>query len=199
MHMPTCPADLNDLPLSGMVEGANDRPPLEHRSPDSRPTNVTETPDVDATPERTGTTGEWIKQFIIRRAVTLSVLLSVVVVLSWGARLHWALDLVSHFPLQIAITALVPLAILLGFRRWKVAMVPALVLGVCVAQLLPLYFPARQPSYSGEVIHAISVNVLRRNRQHAKFIEYIRANPPDFFLLIEVDETWIAGRRATNA
>ncbi len=119
-------------------------------------------------------------------------LLAVVVVLSWGARLLWALDLLSHFPVQFAATALVPLAILLSFRQWKAAILPTVVLAISIARLLPLYLPAEQPSYSGTVIRAISANVLHSNREYATFIEYIRTSQPDFLLVVEIDEMWLA-------
>jgi len=159
---------------------------------------VTEISNTDPTPKQTGTAGEWIKQFIIRRSVTLSVLLAVVVVLSWGARWHWALDLISHFPVQIAATALVPLAILLSFRQWKASILPTVVFAISIAQLLPLYLPARQPSYSGAVIRAVSANVLRSNQEYAQFIEYIRTNQPDFLLVVEIDEIWLAELEALH-
>lgn len=152
---------------------------------------MTETLLTEAPPERSGSGRAWIKQFVVRRAVGLSALLAIVTVLSWGARWHWALDLLSHFPVQIAAAVSVLLVILLGLRQWKAAILPALVVAVSVAQLVPLYWPARQPSYSGEVIHAVSANVLRSNQETGKFIEYIRTSRPDFFLALEVDEIWL--------
>ncbi len=160
---------------------------------------MTEPPNLEATPERTGTAGPWIKQLITRCAVSLSVLLAVVTILAWGARWNWILDLLPHFSVQIAVTAVVLSAILLGFRQWKAAVLPTLVLGVCGAQLLPLYLPARQPPRSGRVIHAISANVHRSNEQYTKFIEYVRARAPDLFLVMEVDEVWIAELEALHA
>lgn len=153
---------------------------------------MTENLETEVIPERTVAFGEWFRLFLIGRAGTLSALLAVVTILSWGARGYWALDLLSHFPVQIAATALVPLAILLGLRQWKAAILPAVVFALSAAQVLPLYVPAEQPSYSGTVIRAVSANVLCSNRQYAKFNEYIRATRPDFFLVMEVDETWLA-------
>ena len=152
---------------------------------------MTENPLVEAAPERSGTAGSRIKQFLIRRAVVLSVLLAIVTVLSWGARWHWTLDLLSHFPVQIAAAAFVLLVILLFLRQWKAAILPGFLVAVSVAQLVPLYLPVRQPSYSGQVIHAVSANVLRSNQEYGKFIEYIRSSRPDFFLALEVDEIWL--------
>lgn len=160
---------------------------------------MTETHSAEATPGPTGTAGERIKQFITRCAVTLSVLLAVATILAWSARWLWILDLLSHFPLQFAATAIVLLAILLGLRQWKAAIVPALVLGACAAQLLPLYLPVRQRSYSGRVVHAISANVHRSNQEYAAVIEYLRTRDPDFFLVMEVDEIWFAELEALHA
>lgn len=140
---------------------------------------------------RDGAVGERVRRFLLLCAVTLSVLLALATLLAWGARRHWFLDLLSHFPVQIAATAIVPLAVLIGLRRWKAAILPAVVLALNAVQFLPACSPAKQPSYSGAVIRAISANVLRSNRHHAKVIDYIRTERPDFFLVMEIDETWL--------
>ena len=153
---------------------------------------MTDASSTEATPKQTGTAIQWIQQYAMRRAVPLSGFLALVTLLAWGARWHWALDLLCHFPVQIAATSLIPLAILLAHRRCKAALLPAAVLAVNMAQVLPIYLPARQPACSGPVIRAISANVLRSNQQYARFIQYIRSRQPDFFLAMEVDEKWLA-------
>ncbi len=160
---------------------------------------MTEHANPKATLERPGSAGKWSTQLITRCAVTLSVLLAAVTVFACAARWSWILDLLPHFSVQIAMTAVVLLAILLGFRQWRTAILPALVLGVCGTQLLPLYRPARQPSYSGRVMRVISANVHRSNQQYAKFIEYIRTRAPDLFLVMEVDEVWLAELETLHA
>lgn len=151
---------------------------------------MTNPPPAD-TPKQARTAVQRIGQYAARRAVPLSAFLALVTLLAWGARWHWALDLASHFPVQIAAASLIPLTILLAFRRWKAALLPAAVLAVNVAQILPLYFPIRQPACSEPVICAISANVLRSNQQYGTFIDYIRSRRPDFFLAMEVDQTWL--------
>lgn len=153
---------------------------------------MTENPPSEAAPEPAVKISFSLKQFVGRRAIGLSGLLAIVTALSWGARWHWALDLLAHFPVQIAIAALVLAAILVGLRRWKAAVLPGIVVAVCTGQIVPLYIPARQPAYSGRVIHAVSANVLRSNQEHGRFVDYIRSAKPDFFLAMEVDETWLA-------
>ena len=143
-------------------------------------------------PSSPGTNGAWLRQFVIRRVIGLSALLAIVTVSAWGAQWHWALDLLSHFPVQIILAAFVLLAILLGLRQWKAAILPAIVAAICTARLVPLYLPADQPSHSGRVVHAVSANVLRSNRDFERFIAYIRTTRPDFFLAMEVDEVWLA-------
>lgn len=152
---------------------------------------MTENRSPVAAPERTGNARLFTRQFVIRRAVGLSGLLVVVTVLSWGARWHWGLDLLSHFPVQIATGAIVLAAILLWLRQWKVAILPGVVVAVCLGQVLPLYLPTRQPTYAGRVIHAVSANLLRSNHEFGRFTDYIRATQPDFFLAMEVDEAWL--------
>ncbi len=128
----------------------------------------------------------------MRGAVPVSALLALATLLARGARWHWALDLASHFPVQIAAASLIPLAILLGAGRWKGALLPAAVLAVNLVQVLPLYLPVRQPASCGTAICAISANLLRSNQRYDTFIQYIRGRQPDLFLAMEVDERWLA-------
>ncbi len=147
---------------------------------------------VESAPERPDRPSSWIAEFVTRRAVTLSVLLAITTILARGARWHWALDLFSHFPLQTAVGALGLGVVLLGLRRPKAALLPGAVLAVNVALLLPVYWPARQPTWSGPVIRAVSANVLRSNRRHEDVIRYVRSVDPDVFLAMEVDTEWLA-------
>jgi endonuclease/exonuclease/phosphatase (EEP) superfamily protein YafD len=152
---------------------------------------VAESPDIETTPRKSGTAGDWIKQFVIRRAIALSVFLAIVMVLSWAARWYWILDLLTHFPVQMAVAAFVPLAILLGLRRWKAAALPLLILFVSVLQVSPLYFPAGQTSGTGPVVYAVSANVHRSSGDRTRMLDYIRTCKPDFFVVIEIDDPWL--------
>lgn len=143
-------------------------------------------------PPRANIAGSWMAEFVARRAVALSVLLAVTTILARGARWHWTLDLLSHFPLQTALGALGLALILLGLRRRKAALLPAAVLAFNVALLLPIYWPARQPTCSGPVIRAVSANVLRSNHRHEDVLRYVRSIDPDIFLAMEVDTEWLA-------
>ncbi|MHB8902108.1 MAG: endonuclease/exonuclease/phosphatase family protein [Thermoguttaceae bacterium] len=145
-----------------------------------------------AAPGQRRSTAQGIRQYAGRAAVLVSVALALATVLAWGARLHWALDLFSHFPVQVAGASLVPLAILLGLGRWKAALLPAAVVAANAALIVPLYLPATQPSCSAPTVRAVSANVLVQNRQFARFVEYIRAARPDFFAVMEVDAAWLA-------
>ena len=156
---------------------------------------MTENLSSEAAPEPAGKIGFSLEQFVSRRAIALSGLLAFVTALSWGARWHWALDLLAHFPVQIAIAAFVLAVILAGLRRWKAAILPGIVVAVCTGQIVPLYVPAGQPACSGRVIHAVSTNVLRSNHEYGRFVDYIGSARPDFFLAMEVDEAWLAELR----
>lgn len=106
------------------------------------------------------------------------------------ARLHWTFDLVSHFPVQLALAALPPLLFLLCARRWKLAGVPLLVVAINVARILPFYWPAEQAAADGMTYRAVSASVLSSNSDHPRFLDFIRTNRPDFFLVVELNESW---------
>ena len=48
----------------------------------------------------------------------------------FGARWHWVLDLATHWPVQLTAGSLIPLGLLLALKRWKLAIIPALVVAL---------------------------------------------------------------------
>jgi endonuclease/exonuclease/phosphatase (EEP) superfamily protein YafD len=132
-------------------------------------------------------------------ATTASILLVIVTCLSWGARHHWGLDLLTHFPVQLtaAGVALVALGLVLRSGKWLV--LPLFVVIVNAGKFLPIYLPADQPSGQGRTFRGVSANVYTNNLDRTKFVEFIRERRPDFFLVMEVDDAWLTQLQELDA
>jgi endonuclease/exonuclease/phosphatase (EEP) superfamily protein YafD len=116
--------------------------------------------------------------------------------LAFAGRLWWALDLFAHFRPQYLALAWAG-ALLLWLARERRA---ALLLGACGAVnalvLLPYLLPGAllsAPRPPPSPLRAMSVNVYTPNRDHGAVRRLVVERSPDFLLLMEVDEAWLAG------
>jgi endonuclease/exonuclease/phosphatase (EEP) superfamily protein YafD len=111
--------------------------------------------------------------------------------LGFGARWLWILELAVHFRVQY-VCVMIPLVILLLLqRRFKYALLPLIVLVINAAFILPLYFSSSQPAAGLSRFRAISANVYTANRNHQRFIDFVKHENPDFFCVMEVNERWL--------
>jgi len=147
-------------------------------------------PDVttDAPPHPTGKP----------RYMTLIVLALLMTAAGWaatlaglGARWHWVLDLTTHWVVPMALGMLLPLILLLALRRWKLAMLPLVVVVYQLFYILPLYIPPGMPAEHGPVIHALLANVHVANRDSTRLIELIETQSPDIIVLLETGPRWV--------
>ena len=104
-------------------------------------------------------------------------------------RLHWTLDLFSHFRVQYMQICLVLIGIELWRRKNKRAV--ALVLLACLnyAFVLPLYFGQPAPP-SGPTARAMLMNLNAGNGNTEQVLDAIRTADPDILLLEEVTPKW---------
>lgn len=126
--------------------------------------------------------------------------LAIATALACAARWHWAFDLLTHFPVQYAVAGCMLLAVLVGLRRPRWAVLPLLVVIVNAAQFLPIYLPAEARRADGApagrlTYRAVSANVYTANRNQAAFLKFIQTQQPDFFLVMEIDDRWAAKLR----
>jgi len=96
----------------------------------------------------------------------------------------------THFAVQIAIGAALPLLILLLARRWKLALVPAAIVVINASYIVPVFMPATDHATSGPVYRVVSANVLASNRNSKLFMNFLSDESPDFILVMEVDDHW---------
>ena len=108
------------------------------------------------------------------------------------APFNWLADAAAHFPVQYAALAFVVFITLAWLRRvwWAVA---ALAVAVINAAVCAPEFSSAAPEANvagGIPFRAATVNVLYRNQQYERVIDFVRAENADFVTFVEVDERW---------
>jgi endonuclease/exonuclease/phosphatase (EEP) superfamily protein YafD len=109
-----------------------------------------------------------------------------------GARLHWGLELFSHFPAQLAGGLLVAVGLALwgGSRRWAAVGLLAMIPNAWAVG--SLYVGAPDAPTGAPTVRLTFANVLTMNRHHAAFMEQVRAADPDVLAVVELGAAWEA-------
>ncbi|MCF7849269.1 MAG: endonuclease/exonuclease/phosphatase family protein [Kiritimatiellales bacterium] len=119
----------------------------------------------------------------------LGIGISVATILGFLGRLHWALDLFSHFRVQYFQLCLILIGIALWRRQHKRAI--ALVMVACLnyAFVLPLYFGKPAPP-TGGTARAMLMNINAANGNTEQVLEAVAKANPDILLFEEVTPKW---------
>ncbi len=111
--------------------------------------------------------------------------------LGFLGRLHWRLDLFSHFRVQFAGVALIAGLGLFALRRWLMLPIAAFILIVVGWSVAPYYLtPKQNAPANAQRISIISFNVLMENKNTDGVLAYLQAKKPDVIALTEVDLAW---------
>ena len=106
------------------------------------------------------------------------------------ARRHWLCDVATSFPAQYASLAVVSCLAFLSVRRWQWAVAAGL---IAVANLVAIWPAHREPAgNAGTPLRLVAANVHAANREHARFLRFVRETEPDVLLVLEVDGRWAA-------
>ena len=105
-------------------------------------------------------------------------------------RVHWFCELFTHFPLQIGAGLAFLLLISLFLRRWKPALVAALLL-VPNLWALSYYFPNGQDREGDANLRTLSFNVRTTNTSFADVREYLAQSEADVIFVMETNEQWV--------
>ncbi|MBE2282960.1 MAG: endonuclease/exonuclease/phosphatase family protein [Prosthecobacter sp.] len=106
-------------------------------------------------------------------------------------RLHWALDLFSHFRLPyLAVSAVVLIFSLLRRRTWLVAV--ALMSLLWNGQLIYTVHQtaAPIPASSAKPLRVMTFNIMTSNGNHVACIDHVLEADADIVCILEVDEFW---------
>lgn len=101
-------------------------------------------------------------------------------------------ELAVNFQVQWFAGLLLSGLLLLGYRRWWMALVVLLASAAAFAGIMPVYFPDPgnpQPA-SARGLRVMSYNVLVHNRRAADVVAEIRRHNPDVLVIIEYTHFW---------
>jgi len=130
------------------------------------------------------------RQVILWSALMACLILGLATLATFGARLHWLLELSCHFHLQHVFAALAPAAALLYLRRWLLATIPAALLAYHLWMISPLLPAWHQPSTGPGGIRVVVANVLTSNPHKDQVRAFLKEANPDFFVLVETNQQW---------
>lgn len=124
--------------------------------------------------------------------VALAVIAALPTLLALGARWYWIFELMTHMRVQYVI-AMVPVCALSLFRRsWWLAAMSGLVLLINLWLVAPSWLSGDEPAPDVPSSRVVVANVLTSNHRFDRFLELIREEKPEFFLVLEVDTRWLA-------
>jgi endonuclease/exonuclease/phosphatase (EEP) superfamily protein YafD len=125
---------------------------------------------------------------LARLVAGLAILASVA---AWCGRLHWLLELITHFRFQYVVALASVTVVVAAARWWRQAAVLALLTIVQSLALWPLYFTRAAPLPTGVATYrAVSINVFAGSKSFDKVKTFIQRESPDFIVLSEVTQPW---------
>ncbi|MCL1887999.1 MAG: endonuclease/exonuclease/phosphatase family protein [Kiritimatiellaeota bacterium] len=128
---------------------------------------------------------------VAKRLVLLGVGISIASSLGFLGAWHWTLDLLTHFRIQYfwGLLAIGVWLLVLRKRAWAALFLAVAALNL--ALLLPFYLDKPKPlHHASEPLRAMLVNVNRDHGNPQKVLDAIRAQNPDFIVLLEIDAKW---------
>lgn len=130
-----------------------------------------------------------------QRLIALAILCVVLPALGALGRLHWTLDLLSHFRLQYftGLLACAAAFALLGKRRHAAVFLAAS--AVLAAPFIGWFIPVSPPS-ARDSLKVIAFNVNTANDRHPDVAEFLAEEDAEIVLLQEVDEQWLRSLQA---
>lgn len=110
------------------------------------------------------------------------------------ARTHWLAELFSHYPVHYLLGAAAAAGVLLGAGRWRLALLPLLVVGInasIVGPYLPGFVVRRPPlPADAATVSLIAWNLDYRNTRFDQARDYLRAMDADVLVLTEYTPRW---------
>ncbi len=109
--------------------------------------------------------------------------------------IHHHVELFSHFRLQYLAVSLL-LLIVFGALRDPIYGAVLMVAVVLNASYVVPWYLGNAPPEGSDTLKLIQVNILSRNEQHGRLLEFIEAEQPDLVFLQEVSPEWLGSIEA---
>lgn len=110
--------------------------------------------------------------------------------LSFLSRLHWTLELFTHFPMQMTAGLSVVLAAALLLRRWSAVAATLLCLLPHVIAI-SYYHPSRDFPPGTPALRTVSFNVLTLNDSHDEILAFLQQSEADILFVMETNDRWV--------
>lgn len=136
---------------------------------------------------------KWTDKFPRLAFLAASILALLTLLAGYLGKLHWILDLFSHFRMY-NLGGLVLLAIIGSIlRERKIAL---LLIGAALlsgTSILPCYQSPKINCADSTPIKLVAINLLSENKQHQKVEAFTRSEDPDLLILMEYTQEWHEG------
>lgn len=110
-----------------------------------------------------------------------------VTLLGFLGRLHWTIDLFSHFRVPFLVVAGAMMLLCLVLRRWKLAAGAVVAVALNAAVILPLYHsPFPEPNTNATPLTVASVNLQFTNHDDEAIEDFLHHTDADIIVLIEL-------------
>jgi len=109
----------------------------------------------------------------------------------WLGRIFAPADLFSHFVMYYAVASALVVVSALLLRCWRVALLALWVFVFNGWGLLPIYMPNQGAAHpGGPVLRLAQVNLLHKNRDRERVLDFMRRAEVDLMILQEIDPWW---------
>lgn len=138
-----------------------------------------------------------LRERFLRDTWIIVALLALVSLLGLAGRLHWTLDLFSHFRVQYAQLALIGAGVCLWVRFNKAVLAFIAVFLLNYAFIFPLYL-GKPDSPTQKPHRAMLMNINANNGNTQQVLDAVETFDPDLLLLEEVTPKWMEELRPLN-
>lgn len=127
----------------------------------------------------------------IGAALGLLVLLGISIVPLFGP---WPGDMIAPFRVQLAIAAIIGLAIVMALRDLRLAAFAGIVMAATIVPIAARMIdrPVLPETASGRPVSLVVANVLCDNKQHDRVVALVREQQSDLFAAVETTPEWVA-------
>jgi endonuclease/exonuclease/phosphatase (EEP) superfamily protein YafD len=132
------------------------------------------------------------RRFLKTVAVVVAAAAALGLVAGFAGRWAWPFEIASHFQVQYFWALAAAGGVLAWLRKYRLAVLPALLGTVALARIVPFYVPdgTAEPVGDAARLRILSFNVYTANREHRYVCEYVRQKHPAIAVFYEVNANW---------
>lgn len=141
---------------------------------------------------------KWLPRFLHNLFMASLFVVVVFTLMRFGARWSALCELFSHFPVQYGAYLLLGAAYCFAIAAPRQALGLFIFAAINLSVLLPIVIPRELPAEGDAVIPIASINVLIKNRDYRRALQFVEGANPDVLVVSEVDDEWLTALDALN-